>query len=115
MQYMIQPPTACELRSGGYGFDIVVEATIEQQFQGDPAGQSVQSFGLTLQQHENLHLHDYQRGLGALDGLVPTDGFTKKACNECRQRVSGAIISELEKLGATSTRRRDVEGDTTEP
>ena len=105
----------CRGSGGCYGFDVVFtvdlweEFTVSQQDANQP-NSSGNSPGLTLKQHEDLHIRDYRRGMTAraINRAIPTEGFTSfSACTAARDTVVGRIDAFLHGVAAASGRRRD--------
>jgi RHS repeat-associated protein len=77
----------CFERDGGYAFDAYMQVTIVQQFQTaeTPSMPSEESPGLTVQQHENLHLNDLEALLSNewVNERFQSEGFTSYEACEC--------------------------------
>jgi RHS repeat-associated protein len=83
--------TPCRKVDCSYKYDASVNVSIWRQFISRRAmgGPSDDSPGLTLAQHENLHLGDYRNdmGSGALDAAYQSEGFSTLA--ECESKRAG--------------------------
>ena len=110
-------PGRCERRGDGtYGFDIYLPITFGQEYALPRGTPSKESRGLTIEQHEALHLADFVRGFGeeTLNQEIQTEGFRAKPMCECqRANFEGSLETWMEFVRAQSERRRDREGDTT--
>jgi len=111
------PVPGCRERDGAWGFEVTVYAEIHMEFVYgvDPfVWTSDETPGLTLFQHELLHVSDLVTGLADLDNLIKTEGFSSKPACECALKAfrENLLKATLE-IEQTSDRRRDQEGDTT--
>jgi RHS repeat-associated protein len=100
---------SCKQRSNGtWGFDAICGGVFEHIFQADPSEPSQESKGMTLGDHENLHLKDYERWYRCqnINRRITTEGF-KDSC-ECTQALD-RFQQDLRNFGAagdTDTERR---------
>lgn len=106
---------ACHKKGSCYAFDATVtvklweEFTVSQAVANTP-GLSAQSPGLSLQQHEDLHMQDFHIGLSdsAVNKAIPTDGFkTPSACTAARQGFLGELDAFIAGIANTSNVWRD--------
>jgi RHS repeat-associated protein len=117
----------CYLRTGGtlgpcrrqgkcYGFDVTAnikiweEFSVTQQVAVTP-GTSANTPGLSLQQHEDLHLSDFRLGFSdaAINSVIQTDDFkTVTACNNARRQCIGRIDSFITGVALFTHVFRDV-------
>lgn len=100
----------CKPRSNStWGFDVVCSGVIEQIFQEDPASPSSNSPGLTLGQHEDLHVQDYQNWYKCrnVNQHIRTEGF-RTPC-ECQKAYENfeKNLEQFKREGDKATGRRD--------
>ncbi len=79
----------CTERCDGWGFDATVRLRFQQQFSKDPSSPAPESPGLTLQQHEDLHLADLLHWFSEdeVNDAIQTEGFNTEAECELAQGV----------------------------
>jgi RHS repeat-associated protein len=104
--------TACKCSCGKCKFDANVKARVWRQFLNHQVmnGPSADSPGLTLAQHENLHISDYKRAFGgnALDALYQTEDFTATSeCDAKRQGFGAWLDSYADGVVGASGRQHD--------
>ena len=110
----------CCRRGGRWAFDVSVNEVIAVVFASPEAASqpSKESPGMTVEQHEMLHVTDLTvlAGEGALNRRFKTEGFlTEPECNARRGPTRDAILAYLQRVIAWTRDTRDVEHSTAPP
>lgn len=96
-----------------YKFDANVSVAIWREFISRKAmgGPSSDSRGLTVSQHENLHLDDYRRGMGSgsLDAAYQSEGFATAADCEAQRQGFQAFIERHTDSVSNASGKRDAD------
>jgi RHS repeat-associated protein len=103
-------PEPCRLVGCKYKFDVYVDTRIWRQFVSEDAKNwdSTDSPGMTVAQHEDLHVADFTGAFGsALNGKYQTEGFSTKAACECKRAGFSAWFAKYSADIEKWTRRHD--------
>jgi RHS repeat-associated protein len=79
----------CTEKCNGWGFNATVRIWLQQQFSKDPSSRAPESPGLSLQQHEDLHLGDflYWFSEDRINEVIQTEGFASEEACQIANRV----------------------------
>lgn len=87
--------SGCTERCDGWGFDATVRMRFQQQFSKDPGSPAPESPGMTLQQHEDLHVADLLHWFSEdeVNDAIQTEGFRSEP--EC-ELARGVFVVDLQ-------------------
>jgi len=90
---------------GKWGFDATVALRIEVQFRVDRTLPSSDTPGATLEEHEELHVRDYQAWCSSVGGQIQTDGFPgRQACQRALDDFGRRIRQSWDQMMRSTTR-----------
>jgi RHS repeat-associated protein len=112
----VKVPGQCsQAADGSWGFDVSInfDAWYEFRSEADKSEPSKESKGLTLQQHEQLHMNDYATACTAenINKRIKTDKFKDKSrCERALKNFEKTLNRDHDWIRDETTRRRDKQG-----
>jgi RHS repeat-associated protein len=103
--------TPCRRRASGlWGFNARLNVKVWREFSVSSKTPSCDSPGLTLAQHENLHVQDWRSSVNRrnADAALETEGFaTPEECEEAQENFNEAVQQWLDGIRDETTERHD--------
>ncbi len=105
----------CRKKDSCYGFNVTVDVRIRKEFtvtqaQATAPGSSADSPGLSLEEHEDLHVQDFKVGLAdsVINSMIKTEGFgSPQECMKARKEIIGRIDAFIDGVALGSHLIRD--------